>query len=37
VSEKERAILRRLQQSLGISAGDAAAIEEAFMRNRAPT
>jgi hypothetical protein len=36
MSEKERAILRRLQQSLGISAGDAAAIEEALTPNRAP-
>lgn len=37
MSEKERSILRRLQQSLGISAGDAAAIEETLMRNRVPT
>lgn len=36
ISEKERAILRRLQQSLDISAGDAVAIEEALTRNRAP-
>ena len=36
MSDKERAILRRLQQSLGISAGDATAIEEALMRDRAP-
>jgi hypothetical protein len=28
MSEKERALLRRLQQSLGISAADAAAIED---------
>jgi len=27
ISEKERALLRRLQDSLGISGGDAAAIE----------
>ena len=32
LSEKERALLRRLQQSLGISAGDAAAIEDELMR-----
>jgi len=36
MSDKERAILRRLQQSLGISAGDATAIEDALMRDRAP-
>jgi hypothetical protein len=36
MSDKERAILRRLQQSLGVSAGDATAIEEALMRDRMP-
>ena len=36
ISDKERAILRHLQQSLGISAGDATAVEETLIRNRAP-
>jgi hypothetical protein len=35
VSEKERALLRRLQQSLAISSDDAAAIENELMRNQA--
>jgi len=35
LSDKERALLRRLQQSLGISADDAAAIENELVRSRA--
>jgi hypothetical protein len=35
LSEKERALLRRLQQTLGISADDAASIENELVRSRA--
>jgi hypothetical protein len=35
LSEKERALLRRLQDSLGISPDDAAAIEDGLVRHRA--